>query len=375
MISWHVTTMAGAMLSGYPGALHLDVSAGFAKECLQVHLNMAADGKSKLDLLKAATTRQELAKLLDIKPSILTFILYKKDSALKYKTFSIPKRSGGTREINAPSDDLKTLQKALAVLLQECLNEIHKTQAVTDRVAHGFMPYRSIVTNAYPHRGRRYVFNIDLKDFFGSITFPRLRGFFIKDRNFSLNEKIATVLAQIACHEGKLPQGSPCSPIMSNLIGHILDMHLVRLAAENGCHYSRYADDLTFSTNKPTFPHAVARTSSAKVHEWIPGRQLAGLVKKCAFEINETKTRMQYRASRQEVTGLVVNTKINVRSEYRHLVRLLVNRVLKTGEFTFDSTVIDDTGVATADRTPGTLEQLHGMLGFIHGVDSFVVVK
>src|SRR5207253_493823 len=88
-----------------------------------------------------------------------------------------------------------------------------------------------------------------------------VRGYFIRDKNFVLNEKVATVIAQIACHENALPQGSPCSPVISNLIAHVLDTHLVRLASRVGCTYSRYADDLTFSTNKKPFPREIAIAS------------------------------------------------------------------------------------------------------------------
>ncbi|MFX7853813.1 reverse transcriptase domain-containing protein, partial [Acinetobacter baumannii] len=92
-----------------------------------------------------------------------------------------------------------------------------------------------------------------------TINFGRVRGFFLKDKNFALHEKVATVIAQIACHDNKLPQGSPCSPVISNLIGHMMDIMLVRLASATGCSYSRYADDLTFSSNKGKFSSRVAR--------------------------------------------------------------------------------------------------------------------
>lgn len=324
---------------------------------------------SRLKQLQAANTIYSVAAILKIKPSVLTYLLYKKDPLKRYTKFEIPKRTGGKREISAPSPDLKILQRKVPDLLTECINEIYTSKELEDSVAHGFVPGRSIVTNAHPHIGRRYVFNIDLKDFFGAITFPRLYGYFMKDTGFLLPKKAATILAQIACNEGKLPQGSPCSPIVSNLIGHILDVHVVRLAKSNGCHYTRYADDLTFSTNRPIFPSAIAKPSPTNEHEWGLGKQLSGLIKKCAFEVNPLKTRMQYRDSRQAVTGLTVNRKTNVKNEYRHNVRAMVNQVLKTGDFHFNTKVIGALGIVTAVRTPGTLNQLHGMLGFIDQID------
>src|SRR5262249_30547325 len=157
------------------------------------------------------------------------------------------------------------------------------------------------------HRRRRWVFNVDLEDFFGTINFGRVRGYFMKDRDFALPAPTATILAQIACHENRLPQGSPCSTVISNLVAHILDLHLCKLAFKYGCTYSRYADDLTFSTNKPTFPAGIAVRSDTKPHEWMVGAELQEIISHSQFKVNPQKTRMQYRNSRQEVTGLVVN--------------------------------------------------------------------
>src|SRR5689334_3298786 len=125
--------------------------------------------------------------------------------------------------------------------------------------------------------------------------------------------------------KSSLPQGSPCSPVISNLIGHVLDVRLVRLAAKNGCRYSRYADDLTFSTSKPTFPSSIAVCLDPQMHIWAPGKALSKLILHSGFDINHDKTRMQYRNSRQEVTGLTVNRKVNVRRTYRRRVRVMTH--------------------------------------------------
>lgn len=330
---------------------------------------------SQLDALRSATNRAQVAQILGIKHQLLTHILYKKGKeGQNYKKFQIPKKKGGTREINAPTEGLKDLQRKLANLITECLNEISVALDTPNTVSHGFMEGRSIFTNAFPHKNKRYVFNIDLKDFFGTITFQRLRGFLISDSSFELNKDVATVLAQIACHEGKLPQGSPSSPIMSNLIGQILDMHLVKLAAQNGCSYTRYADDITFSTNKRDFPSPIAKKLEIS-ESWIPGRQLAGLVKKCGFEINSDKTRMQYRDSRQEVTGLVTNRRLNVKAEYRHDVRAKVFTLLNTGTYFNKISKIDENGVQSLSEEPGSINQLHGRLGFIYSLDSFHLLR
>lgn len=240
---------------------------------------------------------------------------------------------------------LRLLQRRLASLLQNCADEVDAVATKSDQLSHGFKRKRSIVTNARRHRHRRYVFNVDLHDFFGTINFGRVRGFFIHDRAFALTPKVATILAQIACHENALPQGSPCSPVISNLIGHILDVHLVRLASRAGCTYSRYADDLTFSTNLRDFPSSVATRVAGDAHEWLPGMELSQLIGLSGFEINHSKTRMQYSDSRQEVTGLVVNRKLNVRKEYRRTVRAMVHRLLHTGSFDYVFTATGSTPI------------------------------
>lgn len=323
----------------------------------------------KLQLLKSTKTLHGVAALLNFKASALSYVLYKKPDEAKYKKFEIPKRYGGTRQISAPQNDMKVLQRNLATLLQDCVEAINETNGFADQMAHGFKRERSINTNARPHRNRRFVFNLDLSDFFGSIHFGRVYGFFIKDTNFALDEKVASLLAQIACFESKLPQGSPCSPVISNLIGHILDVHLVRLAAKTGCTYTRYADDLTFSTNQLIFPSSIAKITVN--HEWATGNELERLIKKCGFGVNPKKTRMQYYGSRQEVTGLVVNRKLNVRSEYRHKVRAMVHQLLTTGKFAFIQKSTDAAGAQVQQSLPGKLDQLHGMLGFIHGIDLY----
>lgn len=321
--------------------------------------------------LKSAGSLRDVASLLAFKSPGLAYILFRKDAPSKYRKFEIPKRQGGFRTICAPSAELKKAQKNLADLLQNCVETINLAKGHDDQISHGFTRKRSIITNAKKHRNQRYVFNIDLKDFFNTINFGRVRGFFIKDKNFALQPEVATILAQIACHENALPQGSPCSPVISNLIGHVLDIHLVKLASRTGCTYSRYADDLTFSTNKKTFPPSIAECVLGSEHNWVPGKELSRLIRKSGFEINEAKTRMQYHDSRQEVTGLVVNKIINVPREYRHTVRAMVHRLFVTGEFDSVHYGEDEHGAVIKTRIAGTMHQLHGRLGFIDSIDLY----
>lgn len=326
--------------------------------------------KSKLESFQAAKSRAVLAMLLDIKHQDLTYLLYVKKEAEKYNLFSIPKRSGGSRDICAPIPELKSLQRKLAIALEECIGDIETLTKRTNKASHGFRPRKSILTNASAHRNRRYVFNVDLKDFFPSITGQRIRGFLINDRNFAFDACVATTIAHIACRDGKLPQGSPCSPVISNMIAGILDVHLSKLAKVHGCIYTRYADDITFSTNREDFPAAIAYRDDANEHCWRVGAELNRLILRSGFSVNENKTRMQYRDSRQQVTGLVVNKKVNVSTEYRYLVRAYVAALVKNGKYTVKRRVADANGNLQTVAEEGTPAQLHGMLGFIHSVDS-----
>ena len=320
----------------------------------------------RLKNLKDTTSRKDLAVLLGFKPKMFSYILYKKQDDAKYNKFEIQKRTGGVRTISAPSPDLKSLQSRLSDLLQDCVGEINKEKGIRSVLSHGFRRQYSILTNAAVHKRKRYVFNIDLEDFFGTINFGRVRGYFMKNQNFQLAEPVATAIAKIACFENALPQGSPCSPIISNLVAHVLDIRLAKLAHRTSCQYSRYADDLTFSTNKFEFPSEVAGLVDGEDYRWEPGSELFHIIDKAGFSINPPKTRMQLAESRQDVTGLVVNNKVNTRVEYRRTARAMTHRLLTTGEYYRKRTSIDKDGNEVITEDEGSIGELNGILNFIN---------
>ncbi|TBV11349.1 retron Ec67 family RNA-directed DNA polymerase/endonuclease [Stutzerimonas kirkiae] len=323
---------------------------------------------SKLNILKNAKTLSDLAHLLNYKPKYLSYIIYKKQNL--YHQFTIPKSSGAPRTILAPCDELKALQKKVSELLQDCLENMNQDLQIHSSLSHGFMRGHSIMTNADNHRKKRFVFNIDIQDFFGSIHLGRVRGFFINNKSFQLDPKVATVLAQIACYNNSLPQGSPCSPVVSNLIGHLIDIRLVSIAKKAGCQYSRYADDITFSTNKTSFPSTIA-IQDETTGNWSVSEQLAKIIKKCGFSLNTTKTRMTYRKSQQTVTGLVVNQKVHTSASYRKQARAMAHKLFNDGSFS----IPDKASLAAKENSPkmiaGTLNQLEGIFSHIYMVDQF----
>jgi hypothetical protein len=343
----------------------------------------------KLDKLKKITTKQELAVLLDVKTSFLTNVLYRLRPENQYIQFTIPKKSGGVREINAPVDKLKSLQSSLSILLLDCIDEINKVKFPNSEInkardknsksnnhetlkikvpnadikqsslSHGFVRKRSIITNAMMHIDQKNVLNIDLENFFDSFNFGRVRGFFIKNENFKLDSHIATVIAQIACYDNKLPQGSPCSPVITNLITHALDIRLAALAEKYSCIYSRYADDLTFSTREAVFPRKIMRLDNG---EYAAGKKLKSEILRSGFSINDTKTRIQFKDSRQDVTGLVVNKKPSVKKEYWRTAKSQCHSLFRTGIFTKKVSGLD---------VKGNVNELEGQLNFIDQVDSY----
>lgn len=312
-----------------------------------------------IERLRAAQTRRELAEILGIKESSLTYILYFLEESEKYKKFSIPKKGGGEREICAPDPRLKNLQRKVANILSEvfdCSGDGNESEIMVNTSSHGYRSGRSIYTNANPHRRKRFVFNVDIENFFGNIGFPRVYGFFLKNNRFKLRSKIAATLAHIICTKEGLPQGSPCSPVMSNLIGGALDFRLSKLAERHGCTYTRYVDDLSFSTNKTQFPVGIAFLDEEN-GVWVPGKDLLSVIRRSGFSLNNKKTRMSYKDSRQIVTGLVVNRKVSVPVEYRRRVRAYVHRLIKEGQYF----VRNDQGVEFS----GNVRALQGMMNYI----------
>ena len=320
---------------------------------------------SALESLKFATSLEDLAALLGFKPKGLSYILYKIPAANRYHTFKIKKKGGGEREIKAPISHLKEVQQRLSKLLYACRAEIEQDRKP---VSHGFRRGYSIVTNARPHKCRRYVLNIDLEDFFPTFNFGRVRGFFLKDHAFGLQPKIATIIAQIACDGAALPQGSPCSPIISDLVGQILDMRLVRFAKEHRVTYTRYADDITFSTNQKNFPSALATQDPEELSKWLLGEPLIEKIEGAGFTINDAKTRMHCRGSRQLVTGLTVNAKVNIRSEYYRKARSMCESVLQSGQYHLRMLPPEEGETEPKPDTISNLAPLEGVLSHIYYV-------
>lgn len=320
--------------------------------------------------LRSCSDRKDLAVLLGVKPSELSYLLYIMPNATKYTPFCISKKNGGTRNILAPTPRLKFIQRQLLDLLYEC-EEDYTSAHSNPNLSFGFRRNHSIYDNAYRHRCRSYVFNIDIEGFFDQFNLGRVRGFFIKDRRFALHPNVATTIAQIACFDDKLPQGSPCSPHIANLCSTFFDLRMVRFLRPLRCRYSRYADDITISTDLSYFPSLVAIANNNDAQGWCVSDELNDLFQRSGFTINTSKLRMGRYFSRQMVTGLVVNDRPNVSREYYTTTRAMCHRLFK-GEPLEVGLFCDEFSNNCSPQSPVELpdpkRHLEGRLAFIDHV-------
>jgi RNA-directed DNA polymerase len=255
------------------------------------------DGFSKIGSLS------ELASYLEEPVKYITYHLYIEPNDKKYIVFQIPKKNGDARTIIAPNHSLKRIQKKLNLIFQKIY------QCNPKESAHGFLMKvvdsegksirtRNIVSCAQRHQNKRFVLNIDLKDFFPSINFGRVRGLFLSPP-FNLNETVATALAQLCTYQNGaneriLPQGAPTSPILTNFICFRLDYRLSDLAKVNKSTYTRYADDITFSTTLREFPHSLAslKVMNSPEQNDLSFRRLTEFVGIAGFAINGNEVKL-----------------------------------------------------------------------------------
>jgi len=325
-------------------------------------LRLSADPEELKSKFAALKTPQDVADLLEIDRAHLIYHLYISSRSTRYTTFDIPKRSGGTRKISTPITALKIIQRKLNQVLQQ----VYKPRPSV----HSFISNHDIVSNATKHLGREWVLNLDLKNFFPSITFPRVIGLF-KKKPYEIPSPAATVLAQICCFEDKLPQGAPTSPIVSNMICAKLDNELYRLARKYRCRYTRYADDITFSTGNYDFPSALAKINPSGQVEL--GDELKSIIHENWFEVNPDKVRLRRRNLRQEVTGLTVNDftnsgRPNVRRQYVRQIRAMLHAWERNGLEDAEIEYFkrhDKKHRAPFKRPPSLKQVINGKLGFL----------
>jgi retron-type reverse transcriptase len=293
-----------------------------------------ADRRADVERLTAAglpilATPADVTEALQLDIPTLRWLAFHTEAATRthYVRFTIPKRSGGARQLFAPHEKLATAQEWI---LRNILDKIP-----THPAAHGFVRGRSTVTNATAHVDRAVVINTDLESFFPTITFPRVLGIF---KQLGYSPAAATILAllctesprrlvtyagrlyEVATGPRALPQGACTSPAISNLAARRLDSRLTGIGRKLEYTYTRYADDLSFSfigASEPKIGYLLARIRHIAQGE--------------GFIVNESKTRVLKRAARQEVTGVVVNQRPGVPRPLYKRLRAMLHRAQHEG--------------------------------------------
>lgn len=311
------------------------------------------------------STPEEVAKAFGITLARLRFLTFHRRATamVHYHRYAVSKKTGGLRHISAPKKDLARVQEQI---LEHILNKVPLHEQ-----AHGFVIGRSVKTNAMPHVGKHVVVNLDLKDFFPTITFRRVKGMFHKSLGYP--EPVAVVLAllctepprtpaeldgkvfHVALSERVLPQGACTSPAITNIISRNLDRRLSTMAAKLDFAYTRYADDLTFSSG--TISGFDKPSRKPKVGKLL--RIVRDIVKDEGFVINEDKTRVMRQGRAQEVTGVSVNSKLGLSRKERRKLRAILHNASKNG---LDS--------QNRGEHPKFAEHLRGKLAWVSMLDA-----
>ena len=269
-----------------------------------------------------------------------------------YKHYTVKKKRGGERGIYAPDQRLKQIQKRLNYFLQAwylCMKP--------DEV-HGFVinphylgRYCNIVANAAVHTDKKHVLNIDLKDFFPSISAKHIKNLFTSSC-FQYDEQIATALTLLTTYKGILPTGAPTSPVLSNFVCLKLDDDLLTFCRENRLYYSRYADDLTFSSDTIIPMDTIL--------------DIILLIKENGFEMNKKKLRVQSSNRKQTVTGLTVNEIVNVDRKLLKKIRAMLHDLTINGLETATKHHFKPIASSDVDRLEGRfMNRLKGYINFV----------
>lgn len=287
--------------------------------------------KLEAEKLPVLSTPSDVARAMGISIPRLRWLAFHSDATetSHYIRFNVPKKSGGVRELAAPHRDLAAAQRWI---FQNILQGLRSHDA-----AHGFVRGRSVRTNALPHVGRRILINADLCDFFPTITFARVKGAF---ENLGYSPAVATILAllctesprrtvvysrrtfHVATAPRALPQGACTSPALSNLIARRLDSRLTGISRKLGWIYTRYADDLSFSTD--------SESGSENKTGYLLSR-IRHIAQDEGFRINEKKTRVLKQSAAMSITGVIVNKRPGVRRRDVRRLRAIVHNARKHG--------------------------------------------
>lgn len=279
-------------------------------------------GTSRAKIPPELSSKSELLKYLGGSPAELKKIWWFRDRM--YSHFNISKRLGKVRSISAPDYRLKMLQQKIARSLSDLYNP--------RKPVHGFVPDRSVRSNAESHLRRKFILNVDIKDFFPTITEARVQGLL---KSIGIDTDVVDTIARICTINGCLPQGAPSSPVLSNMICFSLDKSLMRFSKEHRLLYTRYADDITLSSfQPPTGLFEGDRPDAGR----LPLEKLSGeflsILGSNGFELNSDKIHYADQNSRRMATGIKINEGLNLDRRYVRNIRSALFKVEKLGDVT-----------------------------------------
>lgn len=296
---------------------------------VRIHNMKSSSSNNNLSRLKnlglpAITDLDELSSHMRLSSGLIRQLVYKSDE--HYKVYELEKKSGGTREIAQPSRVMKAAQSWILRKVLYRLSSSHNSK--------GFERGESILTNAAPHVGAHVLLNIDLEDFFHSVPASHIHSIF---HSIGYNKNLSHIFTCLCTYNGRLPQGAPTSPKLSNLACQRLDSRIQGYSGLKGIIYTRYADDITLSA----FNEAKIRKAQPMIEE---------IVRDEGFTLNHRKTKVCGTRKRKEVTGLVISTDgVGIgRKKYRQM-RAEIHTMLKS-----DSS---------------KLAQVNGWLAYVQSVD------
>lgn len=264
-------------------------------------------------MFKNLDDMKDISNFIDVEYKDLKGVLFSKKN---YFSFEVPKKNGDMRTISAPKEKLNKIQHNLL----EKLNSVYKPR----NCVNGFVKNKSILTNAKEHINNKYLLNLDLKDFFPTINFYRVRNLFMS-KSFNASKKVASILANIVTYNGKLPQGACTSPLISNMICRRLDNRLYKFFYVNNACYTRYADDISISWNDDV------KVEIFNYHNKSINPLIDTIIIDEGFTINQKKTKYSTNKSHKEVTGIIINDVINARKDYFFRLKSMINDALKNG--------------------------------------------
>lgn len=339
------------MLSDFNLTQKQSRSIGWSMNSWQLHEFMQKTGAKQYEVnairFSALESTQDLCRMLGVSMPDLQELI----NQPQYREFAIPKKGGGQRHISAPHESLKQVQQRLNFYLQ-ALYLVRRPEC-----SHGFIsrPNSSqqefnIVSNARPHTGKKFVMNIDLADFFPSISANRVKQLFAGSQ-FGFTGELPIVLALLCTFKRSLPIGSPVSPVIANFISMELDLELMQACKEKGINYTRYADDLTFSSELYFDQERI--------------QAIRNVIVKHGFRINENKFRVQSKQGKQTVTGLLVNKKPNVDRRYIRKLRAILNHWKNEGMESAAKKHLGLKQITSIDELTDFSLRIQGCIGFV----------